>query len=183
MWRFKTVTKFKNSFFPGLIYWNHNRIHLGFWESWFGPPPNWNYWPSGVLHCDRNIKWKTTLTQMTYSSIQSLDLNNNKVWCARRFCGGFVSRVEEGEEGRESVEATSSQWGRLANTPDASCHLNLGLVKQKKYIQEDEHVLISPKLKVYPGVLLLYCSELSILSTKLSVHQCLHKLILNDKTS
>ena len=39
MWRFKTVTKFKKSFFPGLIYWNHNRIHLGFWESWFGPPP------------------------------------------------------------------------------------------------------------------------------------------------
>ena len=28
MWRFKTDTKFKNSFFPGLIYWNHNRIHL-----------------------------------------------------------------------------------------------------------------------------------------------------------
>ena len=27
MWRVKTVTKFKNSFFPGLIYWNHNRIH------------------------------------------------------------------------------------------------------------------------------------------------------------
>ena len=41
MWRFKTDTKFKNSFFPGLIYWNHNRIHLNIWESWFGPPPSW----------------------------------------------------------------------------------------------------------------------------------------------
>ena len=28
MWRVKTVTKFKNSFFPVLIYWNDNRIHL-----------------------------------------------------------------------------------------------------------------------------------------------------------
>ena len=28
MWRVKTVTKFKNSFFPVLIYWNNNRIHL-----------------------------------------------------------------------------------------------------------------------------------------------------------
>ena len=28
MWRFKTITKFKNSFFPVLIYWNDNRIHL-----------------------------------------------------------------------------------------------------------------------------------------------------------
>ena len=42
MWRVKMDTKFKNSFFPGRIYWNHNRIHLGFWESWFGPPPNIN---------------------------------------------------------------------------------------------------------------------------------------------
>ena len=41
MWRFKTVTKFKKSFFPGLIYWNHNRIHLNIWESWFGPPPTY----------------------------------------------------------------------------------------------------------------------------------------------
>ena len=40
MWRVKTVTKFKNSFFPVLIYWNNNRIHLNIWESWFGPPPN-----------------------------------------------------------------------------------------------------------------------------------------------
>ena len=39
MWRFKTDTKFKNSFFPGLIYCNHNRIHLNIWESWFGSPP------------------------------------------------------------------------------------------------------------------------------------------------
>ena len=29
MWRVKTVTKFKNSFSPILIYWNDNRIHLG----------------------------------------------------------------------------------------------------------------------------------------------------------
>ena len=29
MCRVKTCTKSKNSFFPGLIYWNHNRIHLG----------------------------------------------------------------------------------------------------------------------------------------------------------
>ena len=42
MWRVKTVTKFKNSFFPGLIYWNHNRIHLNtFKKSIFVPmvPP------------------------------------------------------------------------------------------------------------------------------------------------
>ena len=29
MWGVKTDTKFKNSFFLGLIYWNDNRIHLG----------------------------------------------------------------------------------------------------------------------------------------------------------
>ena len=42
MWRVKTVTKFKNSFFPVLIYWNDNRIHLNtFKKSVFVPmvPP------------------------------------------------------------------------------------------------------------------------------------------------
>ena len=43
MWRVKTVTKFKNSFFSVLIYWNDNRIHLNIWESWFGPPPNYMF--------------------------------------------------------------------------------------------------------------------------------------------
>merc|ERR1712083_211392 len=28
MWRVGTVTKFKNSFFPVLICWNDNRVHL-----------------------------------------------------------------------------------------------------------------------------------------------------------
>ena len=42
MWRVKTVTKFKNSFSPVLIYWNANRIHLGIIEKlnfpiWFPP--------------------------------------------------------------------------------------------------------------------------------------------------
>ena len=41
MWRVKMDTKIKNSFFPGLIYWNNIRIHLNIWESWFGPPPTW----------------------------------------------------------------------------------------------------------------------------------------------
>ena len=41
MWRVKTVTKFKNSFFPVLIYWNNNRIHLNILESRFGPPPSY----------------------------------------------------------------------------------------------------------------------------------------------
>ena len=43
MWRVKTVTKFKNSFSPILIYWNDNRIHLGIIKKlkfpiWFPPP-------------------------------------------------------------------------------------------------------------------------------------------------
>ena len=43
MWRVKTDTKFKNSFFPVLIYWNDNRIHLGIIKKlnfpiWFPPP-------------------------------------------------------------------------------------------------------------------------------------------------
>ena len=29
MWRVKTDAKFKNSFFPVLIYWSDSRIHLG----------------------------------------------------------------------------------------------------------------------------------------------------------
>ena len=42
MWRVKTVTKFKNSFFSVLIYWNDNRIHLGIIKKlnfpiWFPP--------------------------------------------------------------------------------------------------------------------------------------------------
>ena len=40
-------TKFKNSFFPGLIYWNHNRIHLGTFKKLvfapMVPPPNLEY--------------------------------------------------------------------------------------------------------------------------------------------
>ena len=39
MWRVKTVTKFKNSFFPVLIYWNDIEIHLGFQHSYLVPPP------------------------------------------------------------------------------------------------------------------------------------------------
>ena len=39
MWRVKTVTKFKNSFFPTLIYWNDIEIHLGFQHSYLVPPP------------------------------------------------------------------------------------------------------------------------------------------------
>ena len=39
MWRVKTNSKFENSFFPVLIYWNDNRIHLGFSNSGFSPPP------------------------------------------------------------------------------------------------------------------------------------------------
>ena len=39
MWRVKTVTKFKNSFFPVLIYWNDIEIHLGCQHSYLVPPP------------------------------------------------------------------------------------------------------------------------------------------------
>ena len=39
MWRVKTNSKFKKSFFPVLIYWSDNRIHLGFSNSGFSPPP------------------------------------------------------------------------------------------------------------------------------------------------
>ena len=66
MWRVKTVTKFKNSFFPVLIYWNNNRIHLNILESRFGPPPTWEKqerkkiistfaasFPGGVAHPPR----------------------------------------------------------------------------------------------------------------------------------
>ena len=38
MWRVKTDTKFKNSFFPGLIYWNHNRIHLNTFKKSISVP-------------------------------------------------------------------------------------------------------------------------------------------------
>ena len=39
MWRVKTVTEFKNSLFPSLIYWNDIEIHLGFQHSHLVPPP------------------------------------------------------------------------------------------------------------------------------------------------
>ena len=39
MWRVKTNSKFKNSFFPVLIYWSDNRIHSGFENSGLSPPP------------------------------------------------------------------------------------------------------------------------------------------------
>ena len=38
MWQVKTDTKFKNSFFPVLIYWNDIEIHLGFKNSGLSPP-------------------------------------------------------------------------------------------------------------------------------------------------
>ena len=34
MWRVKTDAKFENSFFPVLIYWSDNRIHLGTIKKW-----------------------------------------------------------------------------------------------------------------------------------------------------
>ena len=40
MWRVKTNSKFEKKNFPVLIYWNDNRIHLGFSNSGFSPPPN-----------------------------------------------------------------------------------------------------------------------------------------------
>ena len=55
MWRVKTVTKFKNSFPPVLIYWNANRIHLGIIEKlnfpiWFPPLLEVGaYYPEGPL--------------------------------------------------------------------------------------------------------------------------------------
>ena len=39
MWRVKTDAKFKNSFFPVLIYWSDIEIHLGFKNSGLSPPP------------------------------------------------------------------------------------------------------------------------------------------------
>ena len=43
MWRVKTDAKFENSFFPVLIYWSDNRIHLGTIKKWtfvlLVPPP------------------------------------------------------------------------------------------------------------------------------------------------
>ena len=52
MWRVKTVTKFKNSFFPVLIYWNDNRIYLGIIKNlnfpiWFSPL---------ILNCFKQVK-------------------------------------------------------------------------------------------------------------------------------
>ena len=34
------TTKFKKSFSPMLICWNDIKIHLGFEDSYFVPPPN-----------------------------------------------------------------------------------------------------------------------------------------------
>ena len=42
------TTKFKKSFSPMLICWNDIKIHLGFEDSYFVPPPNnmlVNYFP------------------------------------------------------------------------------------------------------------------------------------------
>ena len=38
------TTKFKKSFSPMLICWNDIKIHLGFEDSYFVPPPNYNVW-------------------------------------------------------------------------------------------------------------------------------------------
>ena len=39
MWRVKMVSKSKNYFSPMLICWNDIKIHLGFEDSYFVPPP------------------------------------------------------------------------------------------------------------------------------------------------
>ena len=58
MWRVKTVTKFKNSFFPSLIYWNDIEIHLGFQHSHLVLPPTAG--PDNIqihlLHFDHILK-------------------------------------------------------------------------------------------------------------------------------
>ena len=45
------TTKFKKSFSPMLICWNDIKIHLGFEDSYFVPPPNSMLRPNECCKC------------------------------------------------------------------------------------------------------------------------------------
>ena len=49
MWRVKTVTKFKKSFFPTLIYWNDIEIHLGFQHSYLYDHGDDKFYPAVIV--------------------------------------------------------------------------------------------------------------------------------------
>ena len=56
MWRVKTDAKFENSFFPVLIYWSDNRIHLGTIKKWtFVPPPFYKKCPRNGLFIEFGV--------------------------------------------------------------------------------------------------------------------------------
>ena len=77
MWRVKTVTKFKNSFFPVLIYWNNNRIHLNILESRFGPPPTKTvHWSTTKM-----VNWQLRIKlNFVLSYFHSLKENSQALW-------------------------------------------------------------------------------------------------------
>ena len=81
MWRVKTVTKFKHSFFSFLTYWNDNRIHLGIIKKlnfliWFPPlrqctlgcasALSWNYILVAIVHLVACIVFNWTLVCISW---------------------------------------------------------------------------------------------------------------------
>ena len=97
MWRVKTVTKFKNSFFPVLIYWNDNRIHLGIIKKlnfpiWFPPPTNIpqkmsDYLPygklnEGVKHVDIGVSVAFPETEVKGCSVHLA--SHDDIWANTR---------------------------------------------------------------------------------------------------
>ena len=69
MWRVKTVTKFKKTFFPTLIYWNDIEIHLGFQHSYLVHPPIYTSSTSGSR--GRSSSLIISIARPRYSSYKS----------------------------------------------------------------------------------------------------------------
>ena len=63
------TTKFKKSFSPMLICWNDIKIHLGFEDSYFVPPPTISLEDAWLPHCQRGRACVAQRTQVQVPEI------------------------------------------------------------------------------------------------------------------
>ena len=74
MWGVKKVSKSKNYFSPMLICWNDIKIHLGFEDSYFVPPPTYSssFFNAGVEQFIDNVSSPVLLKDFTWIMVNNI---------------------------------------------------------------------------------------------------------------